>query len=114
MRDKKCTFSQNYMRLSASMRVDMSSTLEAALIQLRKEVPQELVVTMFQKLVSSVLRVRFSRDQYPYRFHVKNTRQIFFTHGGKLQGMVTKRDVVTFLTSHLQHAGALARPSRPL
>ncbi|KAH6916019.1 Cl-channel protein [Coprinopsis sp. MPI-PUGE-AT-0042] len=93
MRDKKCTFSQNYMRLSASMRVDMSSTLEAALIQLRKEVPQELVVTMFQKL---------------------NTRQIFFTHAGKLQGMVTKRDVVTLLTNHLQHAGALARPSRPL
>lgn len=93
MRDKKCTFSQNFMRLSASMRVDMSSTLEAALIQLRKEVPQELVVTMFQKL---------------------NTRQIFFTHAGKLQGMVTKRDVVTLLTNHLQHAGALARPSRPL
>lgn len=35
------------------MRVDMSSTLERALIQLRKEVPQELVVTMFQKLVGS-------------------------------------------------------------
>ncbi|EAU90606.2 chloride channel 3 [Coprinopsis cinerea okayama7 len=50
MREKKCTFSQNFMRVSASARVDMSSTLERALIQLRKEVPQELVVAMFQKL----------------------------------------------------------------
>ncbi|KAG2011666.1 voltage-gated chloride channel [Coprinopsis cinerea AmutBmut pab1-1] len=92
MREKKCTFSQNFMRVSASARVDMSSTLERALIQLRKEVPQELVVAMFQKL---------------------NTRQIFFTHAGKLTGMVTKRDVVTLLTSHFPHAGSLAQGVRP-
>ncbi|TFK26246.1 Cl-channel protein [Coprinopsis marcescibilis] len=86
---KKCTFSKNFMRVPARERVDMSSALEQTLIQLRKEVPQELVVTMFQKL---------------------NTRQIFFTNAGKLTGMVTKRDVVTLLTSHFPHAGTLAKP----
>ena len=50
-RHKKCTFSQNRMRLAIDERVDLSSTLEDSVIQLRKEVPQELVVSMFQKLV---------------------------------------------------------------
>ena len=39
------------MRLAIDERVDLSSTLEDSIIQLRKEVPQELVVSMFQKLV---------------------------------------------------------------
>lgn len=50
-RHKKCTFSQNRMRLAIDERVDLSGTLEHSIIQLRKEVPQELVVSMFQKLV---------------------------------------------------------------
>ena len=50
-RHKKCTFSQNRMRLAIDERVDLSGTLEDSIIQLRKEVPQELVVSMFQKLV---------------------------------------------------------------
>jgi chloride channel 3/4/5 len=50
-RHKKCTFSQNRMRLAIDERVDLSSALESSIIQLRKEVPQELVVNMFQKLV---------------------------------------------------------------
>jgi len=85
-RHKKCTFSQNRMRLAIDERVDLSGTLEHSIIQLRKEVPQELVVSMFQKL---------------------NLRQILFTHAGKLTGLVTKRDVVDLLTSHLPHAAAL-------
>ena len=39
------------MRLAIDERVDLSDTLEDSIIQLRKEVPQELVVSMFQKLV---------------------------------------------------------------
>ena len=39
------------MRLAIDERVDLSGTLEDSIIQLRKEVPQELVVNMFQKLV---------------------------------------------------------------
>jgi len=85
-RHKKCTFSQNRMRLAIDERIDLSGTLEHSIIQLRKEVPQELVVSMFQKL---------------------NLRQILFTHAGKLTGLVTKRDVVDLLTSHLPHAAAL-------
>ena len=48
---KICTFSQNRMRVPAEERIDLSSALEDSIIQLRKEVPQELVVNMFQKLV---------------------------------------------------------------
>lgn len=39
------------MRLAIDERVDLSGTLEDSIIQLRKDVPQELVVSMFQKLV---------------------------------------------------------------
>ncbi|KIK08951.1 hypothetical protein K443DRAFT_671998 [Laccaria amethystina LaAM-08-1] len=85
-----CTFSQNQLRIHADERLDLSETLEQAVIQLRKEVPQELVVKMFQKL---------------------NPRQIVFTHAGKLTGMVTKTDVVALLTSHFPHAAALAERS---
>jgi chloride channel 3/4/5 len=52
LEDKICTFSKNYMLVSASNRVDMSATLEQAVIQLRKDVSQEMLVSMFQKLVS--------------------------------------------------------------
>ncbi|KAF8967680.1 Cl-channel protein [Flammula alnicola] len=85
---KKCTFSQNRLRLNVEERVDLSNALEDSIIQLRKEVPQELVVNMFQKL---------------------NLRQILFTHAGKLTGLVTKRDVVDLLTSHFPHAAALSQ-----
>lgn len=48
---KKCTFSKHRLRVPVEERVDLSSSLEDSVIQLRKEVPQELVVNMFQKLV---------------------------------------------------------------
>jgi chloride channel 3/4/5 len=43
------------MRLAIDERVDLSGTLEDSIIQLRKEVPQELVVSMFQKLVRMII-----------------------------------------------------------
>ncbi|TEB33068.1 Cl-channel protein [Coprinellus micaceus] len=93
LENKICTFSKNYMLVSASNRIDMSSTLEKTIIQLRKEVSLEMLVSMFQKM---------------------NPRQIMFTRAGKLTGMATKRDVVTLLTQHFPHAAALARhPGHP-
>ncbi|KAH9893401.1 chloride channel [Cubamyces lactineus] len=64
-----------------------SSILDEAVLQLRKDVPLELVVNMFQKL---------------------NLRHILFSQGGKLTGMVTKTDIVWLLTAQAPHAGALA------
>lgn len=51
LENKICTFSKNYMLVSASNRIDMSSTLEKTIIQLRKEVSLEMLVSMFQKMV---------------------------------------------------------------
>jgi len=48
---KTCTFSKNRLRIAAEERMDLSNALEDSIIQLRKEVPQELVVNMFRKLV---------------------------------------------------------------
>ncbi|KAF6761563.1 Cl-channel protein [Ephemerocybe angulata] len=93
LEDKICTFSKNYMLVSASNRIDMSSTLETTIIQLRKEVSQEMLVSMFKKWC--------------------NPRQIIFTHAGKLTGMVTKRDIVDLLTQHFPHAASLAREPPP-
>jgi chloride channel 3/4/5 len=72
---------------SATQQFNLSGVLEESVLQLRKEVPQELVVTMFQKL---------------------NIRQILFTHAGKLTGMVTKTDIVSLLTAHFPHTAALS------
>jgi len=66
--------------------IDLSDTIEESVLRLRKEVPLEFVVRMFQRL---------------------NLRQILFTHGGKLVGMVTKSDVVSLLTMHFPHTAAL-------
>ena len=90
--------------MDALERVDLSSALEDSVIQLRKEVPQELVVNMFQKLVNitSVFPLVDGLDNL-----VQNLRQILFTHAGKLTGLVTKRDVVDLLTRQFPHAAAL-------
>ncbi|KAN0129315.1 chloride channel [Lactarius tabidus] len=65
---------------------DLSPLLEDAM-QLRKEVPLELVVNMFRKL---------------------NLRHIMFAQAGKLTGMITKTDIVALSTAHFVHRGALA------
>ncbi|OCB86382.1 Cl-channel protein [Sanghuangporus baumii] len=70
-----------------SSTIDLSGLVDEAVIQLRKEIPQELVVRMFQKM---------------------NMRYIFFTRFGKLDGIVTKTDIVTVMSSHVPYVGALA------
>ncbi|KAG5642627.1 hypothetical protein DXG03_002465 [Asterophora parasitica] len=50
-RRKKCSFSKRDSLLPDTDRIDLSRYLEEALLQLRKEVPQELVVNTFQKLL---------------------------------------------------------------
>lgn len=69
--------------------LDLSSALDTTTLQLRKHVPRELVVTMFQKM---------------------NLREILFTEDGRLDGMVTKRDIARLLASHFDHAAALYIP----
>lgn len=53
--ERRCTFSRR--RFAAAVGGDsfenMSEVIEEALLQLRKELPQELVVNMFQKLVGA-------------------------------------------------------------
>lgn len=51
-RAKKCVFRSS--RNANYIDIDLSSALEDAVLQLRKEVPLELVVRMFQKLVCSL------------------------------------------------------------
>ncbi|KAH8111035.1 Cl-channel protein [Phellopilus nigrolimitatus] len=75
-------------RMADALTVDLSELVDEAAIQLRKEIPQELVVTMFQKM---------------------NVRYVFFTRFGELDGLVTKSDIVSLMTSHVAFAGALSR-----
>lgn len=93
--------------------VDFSRTLDHTVLQLRKEVSQELVVTMFQKMVRGLI----SRLFYFLRLHpqfaklassMQNLRQVLFSHQGKLLGMATKGDISILLTRHFEHAGTLA------
>ncbi|KAI0769196.1 Cl-channel protein [Irpex lacteus] len=70
--------------------VDLSPLLDEAVLQLRKEVPLQLVVDMFKKM---------------------NLRHVLFSHAGKLTGLVTKTDIVWLLTAHLPRTGALSEPS---
>ncbi|KAK7031437.1 chloride channel protein [Favolaschia claudopus] len=85
-RTKRCVFSSRGRSSITEEQIDFSGLLEEAVLQLRQEVPKELVVNMFQKM---------------------NVRQIMFTTGGKLVGMVTKSDVVSLLTCNFPHTAAL-------
>ncbi|KAI0339618.1 Cl-channel protein [Trametopsis cervina] len=67
--------------------LDLSALLDEAALQLRKDVPLQLVVNMFQKI---------------------SLRHVLFSRGGRLEGLVTKMDVVWLLTAHLPHTGALS------
>jgi chloride channel 3/4/5 len=49
---KKCSFSNRHAAIQTFL-VDFSGSLEESVLQLRKELPVELVVSMFQKLVRS-------------------------------------------------------------
>ncbi|KZP21056.1 Cl-channel protein [Athelia psychrophila] len=86
--ERQCSFSDQPPGEEGDFEV-LSGLLEAATMQLRKELPQELVVNMFQKL---------------------NLRYIMFTHEGKLTGMVNKTDIVSLLHMDFQHTAALSTP----
>lgn len=90
--------------------LNLSSLLEEAVLQLRKDVPLELVVNMFQKLVRGVFRLH--EKTLLLTLDPQNLRHILFSEGGKLTGMVTKTDVVWLLTAQASHAGALAEDRR--
>ncbi|KAI0372598.1 hypothetical protein BV20DRAFT_33678 [Pilatotrama ljubarskyi] len=86
--DRRCTLlPAGRVSTDDSSMLDLSPLLEEAVLQLRKDVPLELVVNMFQKL---------------------NLRHILFSQGGRLTGMITKTDIVWLLTAQAPHAGALA------
>jgi len=80
----ECTFSATYA--SESGLVNLAPLMDTSVLQLRKEVPLELVVNMIHKM---------------------NLRHILFTQGGKLTGLTTKSDIVQLLTAHLPHRAAL-------
>ncbi|KAI5830328.1 hypothetical protein K523DRAFT_372229 [Schizophyllum commune Tattone D] len=68
--------------------VDLTALLEPSMLFLRQDTPQEVVISMFQKL---------------------NLRRILFTRaGGLFAGLVTKSDIVALLNRHFPHAAALA------
>ncbi|ESK97796.1 voltage-gated chloride [Moniliophthora roreri MCA 2997] len=85
-KNQKCFFSSKD-HASASDYIDLSGCLEKSVLHLRKEVPRELVVRIFQRM---------------------NVRQILFTRSGNLVGMITRSDVVALLTNHFPHTGALS------
>ncbi|KAI0047852.1 Cl-channel protein [Auriscalpium vulgare] len=92
--DRRCFFSESASSTSAEvMGVDVSPLVEDVL-QLRKDVPLELVVNMFKKL---------------------NLRHLTFTQAGELVGMITKTDIVALSTAHFAHTAALERekPTSP-
>ena len=105
--DKRCTFLPQSQG-DGSM-VNLSGLLEEAVLQLRKDVPLELVVNMFQKLVRFFLRLQGPRQMTDiHDAFLQNLRHIVFSHEGKLMGMVTKTDIVRLLTADSSHAGALS------
>ncbi|KAJ3721010.1 Cl-channel protein [Lentinula raphanica] len=92
-KDKKCRFFSTRQKLSltAENELDLTSCLENSILHLRKEVPQALVVRMFQKM---------------------NLHQILFTYRGQLDGMLTKADVVGLLNAHFPRTGALGNQGK--
>ncbi|KIY43083.1 Cl-channel protein [Fistulina hepatica ATCC 64428] len=86
---RKCVFAHK-SSFGDDGQIDLSHIVDQAVLQLRKDTPQEVVISVFQKL---------------------NVRHVMFTQNGKLLGMVTKSDVVSLLTSHFPHSGALATGS---
>lgn len=81
--------------------------MEVSVLELRTEVPLELVVNTIQKMVSLSPLLIF-RLLSKVCNSIQNLRQIVFTRGGKLMGLITKSDIVDLLTVHLPHRAALA------
>ncbi|PCH36364.1 Cl-channel protein [Wolfiporia cocos MD-104 SS10] len=83
---RKGTFVPRQSGQDASI-IDLSSLLEESVLQLRPEMPLELVVGMFQRL---------------------NLRHILFSQRGRFAGMVTKTDIVRLFTAEFPYTAALA------
>ncbi|KZT67366.1 Cl-channel protein [Daedalea quercina L-15889] len=83
---RRCTFAPRPMQPESNF-VDLSTVLEDAVLQMRPEMPLELVVSTFQKL---------------------NLRHILFSRGGVLFGMVTKTDIVHLFTAQFPYTSALS------
>ncbi|KAL6309304.1 chloride channel [Sparassis latifolia] len=83
---RRCTFLV-LPGASDSELVNLSTMLEEAVLQLRKEMPLELVVSMFQKL---------------------NLRQVLLSQGGQLTGLITKTDIVGLFTAEFPYTAALS------
>ncbi|KAF7971294.1 hypothetical protein HWV62_21448 [Athelia sp. TMB] len=77
--ERRCSFSERRPDQNVDDLEILCSLLEEATLQLRKELPQELV----------------------------NLRYILFTHEGNLTGMVNKTDIVGLLHRDFQHTAAL-------
>jgi chloride channel 3/4/5 len=85
--------------------VNLSAFLDSSVLQLRDSIPQQVVVGLFQSLVCRNASA-LCPEQLPN--DLQNLRHILFSSGGKLTGMVTKRDVVSLLTDDFPYAGALS------
>ncbi|KAF8661351.1 hypothetical protein AX16_001446 [Volvariella volvacea WC 439] len=93
--DQRCKFSSGdgcSLPIENDDEVDVSEILDETILQLRKQLPQEVVVQMFQRL---------------------NLRHVLFTNSGKLEGMATKSNIAALLMSHFPHAAALSEPHNP-
>ncbi|CCM00247.1 uncharacterized protein FIBRA_02276 [Fibroporia radiculosa] len=85
---RKCTFAPHPANGNMEL-INLSPLLEEAALQLREEMPLEVVVSMFQKL---------------------NLRHILFSHEGRLTGMLTKTDIVRLFTAQFPYTAALSEP----
>ncbi|TDL24076.1 Cl-channel protein [Rickenella mellea] len=77
---------------AAPSTTNLFDLLEESSIQLKKELPLELVVNVFQKL---------------------NVRYVLFSHTCHLTGMLTKSDVVSLITAKFPHEGVLVDTAEP-
>lgn len=100
-----CTFIRN---LEGFDGVNLSTTLEHAPMQMRKEMPLQVVVSMFQKLVGPGSYASASRMLTECDIRLKNLHYVLFTSMGRLTGLLTKRDVVRLLSQGFQHVNALS------
>lgn len=104
---RECTFSRTYAASEPNF-VDLSSLMEVSVLELRTEVPLELVVNMIHKMVRAYPSPLFPWPLNETYDSLQNLRQILFTQRGKLMGLITKSDIVDLLTVHLPHRAALA------
>ena len=101
---QECSFSSTHAASEPGF-IDLSSLMEVSVLELRTEVPLELVVNMIQKMVCLFPLVA-QLNKAPNS--LQNVQQILFTQQGKLMGLITKSDIVDLLTAHLPHRAALA------